>query len=157
MPRLSHKISILISLILTFLLLIALGFAAYWVPELVESALNVNDNLGNRTEVSENGRFLVLLDAYAMLTVAAVAVILLFFLLRTVQREEVFTPLTTRLLSAVSLCCFAEGVLFALLVPLFQLAVGIALAACFLGLCLRVVGNVIDEASRIKSENDFTI
>jgi hypothetical protein len=33
----------------------------------------------------------------------------------------------------------------------------IAFAALLLGLCLRVVKNVIEEATEIKRENDFTV
>ena len=153
----SNKSSTVISMIFTFLLFGALLFLTYWLPDVVESALNMEDNLGNRAEITQAGRTLVLIDAYAMLAVAYLAVGLLFFLLRTVLREEIFTPAAPRLLSAVSLCCFIEGLLFFLLGSLFQLAYAATVALCFIGLCLRVVKNVIEEATRIKQENDFTV
>ena len=56
-----------------------------------------------------------------------------------------------------SWCCFAEGVLAILLFVYFQLVICVTLAAFFLGLCLRVVKHVIEEAIRIKNENDYTI
>lgn len=160
MPHLfnkTSKISTVISIVLIFLLLGALGFLIYWLPDVTESLINATDNLGNRAEITDLGRKWVLIDAYVMVGVAVVAVVLMFFILRAVLLERIFTIAATRLIGAVSLCCFLEGVLFAAIGVWFQLAFAAAIAACFVGLCLRVVKNVIEEATRIKSENDFTI
>lgn len=157
MRRLNGKLSTTISLILTILLFVSLVFLTYWLPDVVQSMIDMNDNFGNRANISEQGRLFVLIDTYVMVAIAFAAVVLLFFLLRTVLKGQVFGKTTTRLLSFISLCCFVEGILFLLLIAYFQLAFGVAIAAFFLGLCLRVVKNVIDEATRIKSENDFTI
>ena len=151
------KLSIIVSMVLTACLFPALGFLAFWLPVLVPSLIDTTDNIGNRAEITEAGRVFVLIDAYVMLAVALVAVILLFCLLHTILRGKVFSGRVTGLLSAVSLCCFAEGVLFLLLVPYFQLAACGAIAVFFIAVCLRVVKNVIEEAGRIKSENDLTI
>ena len=157
MLRISNKTSTVISIVFTFLMIVALIFLTWWLPDVVDSALNMEDNLGDRSAITETGRLWVLIDAYAMLAVAYVAVVLLFFLLRAVLREAVFSKTATNLLSAVSWCAFAEGLLFLPLGRWFQLAFAGAVAAFFIGLCLRVVKNVIEEAARIKAENDFTI
>ena len=157
MLRKSNKVSTVITFVIAALLLIAICVLAFWLPAVVESMINVTDNVGNRAEITATQRVLVLTDAYAMLSVALVAVILSLFLLREVLLERVFSVKATRQISAISWCCFAEGLLFLLLGGLFQLAIGVAIAACFAGFCLRVVKNVIEEATRIKSENDFTI
>ncbi len=157
MLRISNKASTVISIVFTFFMVGALIFLTWWLPDVVESALNMEDNLGNRSAITETGRLWVLIDAYAMVFVAYVAVGLLFFLLRAVLREAVFSKTATNLLSAVSWCAFVEGILFLPLGIYFQLAFAAAVAAFFIGLCLRVVKNVIEEAARIKAENDFTI
>ena len=157
MLRISNKTSTVSSIVFTFLMIVALIFLTWWLPDVVDSALNMEDNLGDRSTITETGRLWVLIDAYAMLAVAYVAVVLLFFLLRAVLREAVFSKTATSLLSAVSWCAFAEGLLFLPLGRWFQLAFAAAVAAFFIGLCLRVVKNVIEEAARIKAENDFTI
>lgn len=157
MLRMSNKISTVISLCLTLILLAALCVLVAWLPMVVESMIDVADNIGNRALITDSERVFVLADAYVMVAVAFVAVILLFFLLRAVLLERIFTVSATRLIAAISWCCFAEGVLFLAIGYYFQLAFGVAVAACFVGLCLRVVKNVIEEATRIKSENDFTI
>lgn len=157
MLRISNKVSTVISMVLTGLLLISLCVLTFWLPMVVESMIDTADNIGDRASITPLGRTLVLVDAYAMIAVAFVAVILLFFLLRTVLRGEVFSTSATRLIASVSWCCFAECLLFLLIGGVFQLAFGAAIAACFLAVCLRVVKNVIAEATEIKSENDFTI
>ena len=47
--------------------------------------------------------------------------------------------------------------IFALLGYIFYIAYVIAVAVLFLGLCLRVVKNVIEEATELKNENDLTV
>ncbi len=157
LKRKSDRISILISMCLTVLLFFALVFITWWLPDVVTSLIDANDNLGSRGEITPMQRRLVLADAYVMMGVAYLAVGLLFALLLTVWKGEVFSSRATRFLSAVSWCCYAEGFLFALLTWHFQLALCAAVAVCFIGLCLRVVKNALEEATRIKSENDFTI
>jgi hypothetical protein len=157
MQRKNNRISIVISMAMTALLFCALLFITWWLPDVVTSLINVKENLGTRGEITPMHRQLILIDAYVMLGVAYLAVALLFFLLLTVWREQVFSQRATRTVSAVSLCCYVEGVLFALLAYYFQLALCAAIAVSFIGLCLRVVKNVLEEATRIKSENDFTI
>ena len=153
----NNKISIMITLVISVLLMVALVMLAFWLPAVVKSMINVVDNVGNRGDITNLQRTLVLADAYAMLAVAFLAVIIGFFLLREVLLERVFSQRVTRQISAISWCCFAEGLLFLLIGGFFQIAIGVAVAACFAGFCLRVVKNVIEEATRIKSENDFTI
>ena len=153
----SAKASTVVSLVFVFLMLAALIFLTWWLPEIVSSAIDMEDHLGNRSAITPAGRAWVLADAYAMVAIAFVAVGFLFFLLRAVLREAVFTQTAVRLLAAVSWCAFLEGLLFLPLGIWFQLAFAAAVAAFFIGLCLRVVKNVIEEAIRIKAENDFTI
>lgn len=152
-----QKRSVIITVIFGILFLGALAVAAYWLPIVINSMIDVVDHVGNRNEITRAGRVFVITDAYIMLALAAVAVFFLFLLLRIVYRQKVFSVSATRLLSLISWCCFAEGVLAILLFVYFQLVICITLAAFFLGLCLRVVKHVIEEAIRIKNENDYTI
>lgn len=152
-----EKLSVTISALLGLLLLCALAFACFWVPTVVNSMIDATDSIGNRNQIGEMGRSLVIADVYAIIAVAAVAVVLMFALLRVVYKHRVFSQSTEKLLSAISLCCFGVGLLALLLITVFQLVVCVTIAACFLGLSLRVVKHVIKEATQIKCENDFTI
>ena len=40
---------------------------------------------------------------------------------------------------------------------MFYVVFAVAAAMLFLGLCVRVVKNVVEEATEIKSENDLTV
>ncbi len=157
MSQKSKKFSIIISVVLTALIFAALIFLTYWLPDVVTAMIDAPDNLGYRGEITEAARTFVLVDAYVMVGIAYVAVALIFLLLRSVFRGKVFERVTFRLISAISWSCFAEAAVMMLLVVHFQLVVCLALAACMVGLCLRVVKNVLEEAARIKAENDFTI
>ncbi len=96
--------------------------------------------------------------AYIYLVPVAVADGFLIRLLLLVKKHQVFTDKAVSCLRTISWCCFIEAALCLLtikVVPLVHL--GAAFVAGFLGLVLRVVKNVIEEATALKAENDFTI
>ena len=153
----SNRTSSIISLILALLLIPALLFVLWWLPDVVGAMLEVPDNLGNRTEMQEWERTAVLFAAYLIVFVAFVTVGYLIALLRLTLTEAVFSERTLSVLRWLSICCFAVGLLFCYVGIYFQLAFCVMLAAFCLGVSLRVVKNVIAEAMRFKSENDLTI
>ena len=153
----SHKAFTLLPMILAILLLVSLALLCFVLPFVVESLCGTRDLIGDRSQMTRAEINTVLGLAYAMVAVAVAAILLLMRLLRTVSRGNVFSTQANRLLSAVSACCFGEGLLFAVTGIWFQLSFGVTLAVCFIGLCLLVVSNVIREACRLKSENDLTI
>jgi len=150
-------ISIIVSVVFAVLCLCGLTFVVYWLPDVVNSMIDTFDHLGDRANITQTGRTLVLIDSYVILAVAVVAVLWILFLLRTVSRGLVFSKRAVGQLNVLMICCFAEGILFGILTPWFQLALCVAIAACLIGLLLRVVTQVIEEATRIKSENDLTV
>ena len=95
--------------------------------------------------------------SYCALLICVTANILLFRLLLLVSRGEVFTVSSVGLIRGVSWCCFFLGLVFFCFALLFTLMLVLAFVAVFLGMCLRVVKNAIEEATRIKSENDLTV
>lgn len=79
-------------------------------------------------------------------------------LLLLVRRHQVFTDKAVAYLRTISWCCFIEaGLCLITARPFFPVHYAAAFAAGFLGLVLRVVKNVIEEAVALKNENDFTI
>ena len=157
MLKISKNSSVTISLILTVLFMVALTGGAIIMPWLVRSLIELPDTVGGRDGITLAGRGFVLAVSYAILLVCAVADALLFFLLRRVRRGEVFTEKSVSLVRGVSWCGILMGLLFGLLGFYFQLAYAMAFAGVFLGLCVRVVKNVIEEATEIKEENDLTV
>ena len=79
-------------------------------------------------------------------------------LLLLVKQHLVFTDPAVSCLRTISWCCFIEAVLCLITARVFFPAhYAAAFVAGFLGLVLRVVKNVIEEAVALKAENDFTI
>lgn len=157
MKQRKQKASLVLSIVFAILFAALLLAIASILPALVESLIQAPDLIGTRENLPRGIHTLLLILSYLAIAVALAAVIFLIALLRFVHTERVFTAGAVRLLTSISWCCFGEGLLFFGIGIWFQLAFLICAAACFLGLCLRVVGNVITEAMRYKEENDLTV
>ena len=155
--RMTNRVSILSSRIIAVVILACLLGLCFILPTLVKNFTETADIIGNRENLGDAERIIILTAAYVMIAVAAVAILYLWSLLTVVSQGDVFGPRTARLIRAVAICCFGEALLFLSIGYYFQLAIGVAMAAALVGLCLAVVKNVIAEASRIKAENDFTV
>lgn len=94
---------------------------------------------------------------YAACLFGIAASVMLIFLMKRVLSELIFTEKSVSLIRAISLCCFCVTPLFLAIGFWYTSFFVIAFATAFLGLMLRVVKNVIEQASLIKSENDLTV
>lgn len=157
MLKIPKKYSLYISLTLCIVFFAACIAGAFVMPVLAQMLVNTKDNIGNRGDITEQGRAFVLFLAYMILAVVVAADSMLFVLLLRVRKGMVFTSVSTELVRGISWCCFLLGAVFAALGMYFQLAFILAFAAVFLGICLRVVKNVLEEATEIKEENDLTV
>ena len=149
MPKISKNASITLSLIccgIGFLGLIALG-------SLLPVYLPAHGGLYGETLPVW---FVALV--YLCLIPVAVADGFLVKLLLLVRKRQVFTDKAVSCLRTISWCCFIEAALCLITARVFFPAhYAAAFVAGFLGLVLRVVKNVIEEAVALKAENDFTI
>ena len=165
MLKISKKLSVALSLVITILclvLLTAAGATAYNYPVFWLRLRNVKPDLG------------IVLFTYGELLIAYGAVGLLLALLNRIRHQEIFTAANVSLLRALSWFSFAEALLFtveAILRPnggmvlvsepfrnsfLFLFG-AVAFVFVFVGLILRVVKNALEEAVAIKTEQDYTI
>lgn len=94
---------------------------------------------------------------YLCVPAAAVLLVCLDRLLAEISREEVFTAGNIALLRRCSWCCMAVAVICLVFTWAFFPFLLVAAAAAFIGLILRVVKNVFQQALAIKEENDYTI
>ncbi len=157
MIKISSKASTNLSLALSVVFFIAIIFGAVIMPFFVEMLVGTPEEIIERPFFISEGKEIILAVAYLILAAAMVADILLFVLLLRVKNEQVFTETSVALIRGVSYCAFVIGALFVVLGYYFKLAAVVAVAAIFLGLCLRVVKNVIEKATEIKNENDLTV
>ena len=157
MLKIPSKASVGLSLALSVVFFIGCVYLAFILPAEVKLFVSFPDHMGNRDEITAGGIAFLTVVAYVGLLFTVLADIMLFFLLIRVKNALVFTDISVFLIRGVSWCCFALCGALLLFSIYFQYALAAAFAAAFLGLCLRVVKNVIEEATRIKAENDLTV
>ena len=157
MFRISSKASVNLSLIISGVFFAVLAVVGVFLPSVVKALLRFSGEITARVQVTSTDNAIVLVAAYILLALALLANILLFTLLLQVKGENVFSAKSVSLIRGISWCSIGVGLIFALLTYYFTLSSVIAFAALFLGLCVRVVKNVIERATEIKDENDLTV
>ncbi len=99
----------------------------------------------------------LLVTLYCAVPAAAVALVCLDKLLGNVRRDEPFIESSVKYLRIISWCCYAEAVVFIYFSFIKQFAVLVMVGFAFVGLILRVVKNVFQQAVALREENDYTI
>ena len=106
-------------------------------------------------ETTELKPFMAIL--YSCCIPALVALFSLDRLLANISKEQIFIHHNVKYLRIISWCCFIVAALVALAGYYYYVFFLGAIMAAFMGLILRVVKNVIEQAVFLKAENDFTI
>ncbi len=156
MLKIPSKVSIMLSITIAVVLFAACIVSVFFLPTVTDMLIEARNSMGYEI-ITEQGRGVVIGLAYVTFSFVILADVLLFCLLVRVNRGKVFTVRSVDYIRGVSWCCFALSVTLCGVGIYFKLAFVVALAGVFLGLCLRVVKNVIEEATTIKSENDLTV
>lgn len=151
MLKIPSKVSIWLSIVLSVLFFVLLVASCFYLPLLIYMYMDLKGAtvMNNTPEITA--------IAYAMVAVMMIADVLLFILLQRVRKSLVFTDISVALIRGISWCAVVLGALCFALGFYFLIAFAIAFGCIFLGICLRVTKNVIEEATAIKAENDFTI
>ena len=157
MLKINTKASVMLSLVISGAFFAVLAAVAVFLPGIVNAMLRFPGEITSRVEITSTDTLLATIAAYVILVVALLANIMLFSLLLEVKKDNVFSKKCIGLIRGISWCSVAVGVMFGLLTYYFTLSAVVAFAALFLGLCVRVVKNVIEKATEIKSENDLTV
>jgi hypothetical protein len=146
--------SVILSLICTRIAIVLVFAVAIALP-----LVPWDDYAGAGLYVANLSEYMTLIIVVMLLCcVAALAALFsLDRLLSNIRKEEVFTEKNVRLLRIISWACFAVAIaMFVGCIASVSFFV-IGILACFVGLILRVVKNVISAAVALKDENDFTI
>lgn len=85
------------------------------------------------------------------------ALLWLHKLLFNIRSERVFIDENVTLLRRISWCCFLAAAITLVSSRFYLVFLLISIASAFMGLILRVVKNVIQQAVAIKAENELTI
>lgn len=151
MLKIPTKLSVWLSIILSVLFFLVLLASCFYMPLIIYAYMSLKGAtvMSNVTEITAL--------AYAIVAVMIIADVLLFILLQRVRKALVFTDISVALIRGISWCAVIIGALCFALGFYFLISFAAAFACIFLGICLRVTKNVIEEATAIKAENDFTI
>lgn len=97
--------------------------------------------------------------AYVVLVILVVLLVFLFRLLMNISKKIVFEDKNIKTLRLISMCCFSDAALLFTWGFLTRLEIIflVAFTIGFMGLILRVLMNVLEEAVSIKKESDYTI
>ncbi len=155
MPKISKSASTVLSLILVIALLAIILFFAIVMPLVIEKAPLMMGVKAYFDEKDANCVFWIWF--YLLMLTAAVCCGALMAILRRVRNGLVFTSLTVSLIRFLSWSCMFIAVICLAVVYYFHMSYILTLAAGFLGLCLRVVKNVLEHANELKNENDLTV
>ena len=143
--------STIVSIAATFLFAALVIVACFLLPFLVKLYLGeaYTDAAGIRTAL------------YICLYFSAASSLLLSYLLLrilfNIRKAVVFARENVRYVRYISWCCFAISAAFFALGFFIPFSFVISFAAAFIGLIVRVVKNLLNEAVDIKEENDLTI
>ena len=85
------------------------------------------------------------------------ALILLYKILFNVRDKKVFIDDNVKYLTTLSWLCFYVGIISIVAATNFVAFVLVSLSALFIGLIVRVVRNIIEEAISLKEDSDLTI
>ena len=150
MLKIPSKVSASISLVFAVLIFAALVLLAVFLAPLLSFFMEVFSK--------PEGYFIpTLVLLYTALLPAFAADACLWRLLRNIAGGQIFTDSSVACLRGLSWLCMAETVIFFILGFYYVLMFCLAFAAVFMGIILRVVKNVMEEAAAMKAENDYTI
>jgi hypothetical protein len=157
MMKISTKKSTLLSMLLSVTFMMMIIVCAVFVPSMIPVIIHVLKTISNHTMIGSINPLFVTCGAYFILLMAAVIDTLLFILLLRIRHNKIFTDESVALIRGISWCCILLGLFFVAIGYFFATSVFIGFMVGFVGLCIRVVKNAIEEATIIKSENDFTV
>ncbi len=150
------KRSVALSIIICFILLAILTALVFIGPWMVE--IWFTKYRGWR-ELSTIKHILTVFCAcfYPSAVFAYVTLYNLIKLLFNIKRDEIFTEFNTKALRRISWCCFAVAIITLAGGIFYVPFLFVAIAAGFMGLMLRIIKNVMQNAVALREENDLTI
>ncbi len=157
MLKISRSISVYISIALTVIMFAGVVVLAFYAPSFIDALLSVSDVPEAFLSLAPTSRTHLFIAAYAEIALMITGLSMLFALLVLVQRKKVFTAAAVELIRYISWCLVLMGVIMLTLSFCSSVALFVGAAVFFVGLTIRVVKNVIEEAVYLKEENDLTV
>lgn len=141
--------SISLSIVFTTVFALAMAFLTVSIPWLVPFLCKIMEHVGIE-------KFMTVI-AYLSLPAGWGAVVLLYKILFNVKKKKVFLTENVKYLNILSFLCIYVGLICAVAMFKYFGFLFVGISAFFIGLIIRIVRNIIEEAIQIKEENDMTI
>lgn len=141
--------SIILSLVFTSLFALAMIFLTFSIPWFVPFLCELLKH--------ENDVTFMTVVAYLAVPAGWGAVILLYRILFNINNKRVFVNKNVKFLNILSWLCFYVGIVSAVASSRYVAFVFVSISAFFIGLIIRIVRNIIEEAIKLKEENELTI
>ena len=153
----NRKRSVTLSIVVCFVFLVILTLGLFLGPWLVEMWFSIYRGWSDNLTAMKTIITIFCVCYYPCSVFAYITLFSLIKLLFNIKKDEIFITANVKYLRSISWCCFA--VAFVTFVGgFFYIPFGfIAIAAAFVGLMLRIVKNVMQNALEIKAENELTI
>ena len=152
-----NKLSLYISLVLSITVFAVILSLCFFLPRYIEWKCTNTLSMFTGDLPSLGEKIFIYCLSYLLLALAALEDGALIFLLLRIKEGLTFTDKTVKALKGISLLIMVIGALFVLLTPWFRMAFAVGLLVVFVGVVIGVVKTVLEEATAIKNENDFTI
>lgn len=153
----NSKKSVTLSITVCLVFVAVLTFAVFFGPYCVELWLTLYRGFNKNGEALQGLIKIFKCCFYPSVIFAYTTLYCLIKLLFNIKKQEIFIIRNVTYLRIISWCCFAVA-LITLIGGFFYIPfLLIAVAAAFVGLMLRVVKNVMQNAVEIKEENELTI
>ncbi len=153
----TRKHSVTLSLILTISITILLTAALFFGPVAMRLWFCSYRGWEVNSFAFANIMFVFYIFFYPCATFGYVALYALYKLLNNIRKEEIFIHPNVKYLRVISWCCFIISTLTFIGGFFYLPLLFVAVAAGFVGLLLRIVKNVLQNAVEISEENDLTI
>ncbi len=147
--------SLFLSRILTAVAAGLFFLTLFFIPSIAQWYEDFSDTIGLLS--SKSVVIPMCIGLYIVEAMAFICLWSLHVLLRNISRNKVFIPENTSCLRRISWTLMLAGAAFAGIGIWRSICLFPAVCVVMLGLVIRVLKNVFEEAVEIKSENDFTI
>ncbi len=141
--------SITLSIAFTTLFALAMLFLTVSIPWLVPFLCEFLNH--------ENDVTFMMVVAYLAVPAGWGAVVLLYKILFNINNKKVFINDNVKFLNILSYLCLYVGIVSAVASSRYVAFVFVSISAFFIGFIIRIVRNIIEEAIKLKEENELTI
>ncbi len=153
----NRKRSVKLSIAVCFIFLALLTIGLFLGPFAVKLWFTIYRGFSETGVAIKNMTTLFTASFYPSAVFAYITLYSLLKLLFNIKNDEIFISDNVKYLRRIYWCCFAVAFI-TLVGGIFYIPFGfIAIAAAFVGLMLRIVKNVMQNAVEIKAENELTI